>query len=195
MLNENTHKELSNFARNVVKFSRSNLTRQNKNSSKKLYNSLDFELNVSQNSFGLAFVMETYGIFQDVGVKGKDPSKVMGGAKTKRGQQAPNSPYRFGSGTHKGTWNIFVQSLTSWVKKKGYRFRDEKGKFKEGSQKSLAELIASNIYYRGLKPSLFFTKPFEAAFKKLPDELVEKFGLDVDKFLEFTTKESLNVNV
>lgn len=28
------------------------------------------------------------------------------------------------------------------------------------------------------KPSLFFTKPFETAFKKLPDELVEKFGLD-----------------
>lgn len=195
MLNENTHKELSRFAQNVVKFSRSNLTRQNKNTSKKLYNSMDFDLKVMPNSFALSFVMEAYGIFQDVGVKGKDPSKVRGGAKTIRGQQAPNSPYRFGSGTHKGTWNIFVQSLTSWVKKKGYRFRDEKGKFKEGSQKSLAELIASNIYYRGLKPSLFFTKPFEAAFKSLPDELVEQFGLDIDKFLQFTTKQNLDGNV
>lgn len=195
MLNENTHKELSRFAQNVVKFSRSNLTRQKKNTSKKLYNSMDFDLKVMPNSFALGFVMESYGIFQDLGVKGKDPSKVRGGAKTIRGQQAPNSPYRFGSGTHKGTWNIFVQSLTSWVKKKGYRFRDEKGKFKEGSQKSLAELIASNIYYRGLKPSLFFTKPFEAAFKSLPDELVEQFGLDIDKFLEFTTKQNLDVNV
>lgn len=195
MLNENTHKELSKFAQNVVKFSRSNLTRQKKNSSKKLYNSMDFDLKVMPNSFALGFVMEAYGIFQDVGVKGKDPSKVRGGAKTKRGQQAPNSPYRFGSGTHKGTWDIFVQSLTSWVKKKGYKFRDEKGKFKKGSQKSLAELIASNIYYRGLKPSLFFTKPFEAAFESLPDELVEQFGLDIDKFLEFTTKQNLDVNV
>jgi len=36
---------------------------------------------------------------------------------------------------------------------------------------------------------LFFTKPFEQGFKKLPDELIEKFGLDVEDFLAFTLKE------
>jgi hypothetical protein len=35
--------------------------------------------------------MEDYGVFQDKGVKGKDPSKVSKNAKIK-GQQAPNSP-------------------------------------------------------------------------------------------------------
>jgi hypothetical protein len=178
----------------VVKFSRSNLTRQNKNSSKKLYNSMDFELNVSKNSFGLAFVMETYGIFQDVGVKGANPSKVSKNAKI-RGQQAPNSPYRFGSGNYRGQWGEFVNSLEAWAKRKNIRLRDEKGKFSKGNYKTIAQILARNIYARGIKPSLFFTKPFEAAFKRLPDELIEKFGLDVDKFLEITTKESLNVNV
>ena len=47
-------------------------------------------------------------------------------------------------------------------------------------------MIASNIYNRGLKPSLFFTKPFEQGFKKLPDELLEAYGLDVEEFLQFT---------
>jgi hypothetical protein len=173
MLNENTHKELSNFARNVVKFSRSNLTRQNKNSSKKLYNSMDFELNVSKNSFGLAFVMETYGIFQDVGVSGV--KKKYNTPYTYRDKQPP------------------AKAFDKWMVRKGIAPKDKEGKFI--SRKSLAFLIARSVFINGIKPSLFFTKPFEAAFKRLPDELIEKFGLDVDKFLEFTTKESLNVNV
>jgi hypothetical protein len=27
---------------------------------------------------------------------------------------------------------------------------------------------------------LFFTTPFETAFKRLPDDLIEKFGLDIE---------------
>ena len=30
------------------------------------------------------------------------------------------------------------------------------------------------------------TKPFEKAFERLPDELVEAYGLDVEQFLEYT---------
>ena len=35
--------------------------------------------------------MDEYGFYQDLGVKGKNPSKVSKNAKIK-GQQAPNSP-------------------------------------------------------------------------------------------------------
>ena len=56
------------------------------------------------------------------------------------------------------------------------------------SHKSMGYLIARSIYNKGLKPTLFFTKPFEDAFKRMPDDLVEKFGLDVDKFLEQVIK-------
>ena len=28
---------------------------------------------------------------------------------------------------------------------------------------------------------MFFTKPFEKAFDRLPDELVEAYGLDIEK--------------
>jgi hypothetical protein len=52
----------------------------------------------------------------------------------------------------------------------------------------LAYVIANNIYARGIKPSLFFTKPFEQGFKKLPDEVLEAYGLDVEDYLKYTIK-------
>ena len=54
------------------------------------------------------------------------------------------------------------------------------------SYKSTAYLIAGGILKNGIKPSLFFTKPFEAAFKNLPDELTQAYGLDVEQFLQYT---------
>jgi len=34
---------------------------------------------------------------------------------------------------------------------------------------------------------LFFTKPFEKAFERLPADLIDKFNLDLDDLLDFTT--------
>jgi len=53
-------------------------------------------------------------------------------------------------------------------------------------------LIARSIFYNGIKPSLFFTKPFEKYAKGLPKELEQAFALDTQAFLEFTTKQQLN---
>jgi hypothetical protein len=39
-------------------------------------------------------------------------------------------------------------------------------------------LIARSVFRNGIKPSLFFTRPFEAAFKRLPEDLVETYGLE-----------------
>jgi hypothetical protein len=182
---ENIQKELSVFARSVVKSSRQNLTKMGKNSSKKLYDSLGSELNVSKNSFSLSFLMEKHGEFQDKGVKGANPSNVSPNAKIK-GQQAPNSPFKFGSGNYRGQWGEFVSSLEVWAKRKNLRLRDDKGRFVKGSYNSIAYILARNIYSRGIKPSLFFTRPFEGAFKKLPDDVTKAFGLDMEEFLKFT---------
>lgn len=173
-------KELEKFRNYVISQSKANLTRQKKKSSSRLYNSIKGKLQVMPNSFSLEFMMEDYGIYQDAGVKGADPSRVSPNARIK-GQQAPNSPYKFGSGTHAGTWDQFKASLEKWARSKNIRLRDEKGKFKKGNYKSIAHIIAGNIYARGLKPSLFFTKPFEQAYKNLPEELVQKYGLDAIK--------------
>lgn len=179
MDNKETYKYLNDFAKYVIQQSRSNLTKGNKANTKALYNSLDSEINVSANSFRLEFLMEDYGMFVDQGVKGSDPSKVSKNAKI-TGQQAPNSPYSF------KTKRPPSKFLEQWAKQKNFRLRDKKGKFSKGDFKTIGIILAKNIWARGIKPSLFFTRPFEAAFKNLPDELVQAYGLDVEQFLQYT---------
>lgn len=162
--NKNTKEYLNAFAKYVIQQSRSNLTKQNKNVDKKLYNSLDNEIEIGANSFRMAFLMEDYGTFQDKGVSG-----------TKKKYNTPFS--------YKGK-KPPLKPITEWVTKRRFQFRKDNGKFM--SYKSTAFLVRNSIFKNGIKPSLFFTKPFEKAFERLPDELVEAYGLDVEQFLEYT---------
>lgn len=163
-------KALEKYAKYVIQQARSNLTKGKKNYSKNLYNSLSFKVSKKRVLFSGA----EYGLYQDEGVKGKDPSKVSPNAKIK-GQQAPNSQYKFGSGTSKGTFKQFSALMAEYAQKKNIRFRDPKGKYSKGSFKSVGYIIASNIYNRGLRPTLFFTKPFEAGLDKYSDDIVFGF--------------------
>jgi len=74
-----------------------------------------------------------------------------------------------------------------WAKARNIRLRDEKGKYKKGNYRTIGFILQRSIYEKGIKPSLFFTKPFEKAFDNLPPELVERFALDIDNLLDFTT--------
>jgi len=166
----NVEKELKNFAKYVVTKARVNLRGSDKNSSGKLAKSLDSDVKVSKNSFQLAFMMEDYGVFQDKGVRGKSSSA-----------KAPNSPFKFGSGT--GRKGGLSEGINKWVKRKRFQFRDKKsGRFL--SYDSTAFLISRSIYQKGIAPSLFFTKPFEKAFKGLNKELVEAYKLDVEALMK-----------
>ena len=60
---------LDKFGKSVVKQSRTQLTKKKKNASKALYNSIDYDLKVSKNSFELSFSMEDYGTFVDKELK------------------------------------------------------------------------------------------------------------------------------
>tara|TARA_B110000483_G_scaffold102794_1_gene125548 strand:- start:987 stop:1550 length:564 start_codon:yes stop_codon:yes gene_type:complete len=182
----NLNKALNNFGKYVVQQSKSILTK-NKKGGGDLYNSIRYTLDEEQKGFILDFYMEDYGIFQDQGVKGANPSKVSPNSKIK-GQQAPNSPYKFGSGSKRGTFKQFVNKMTVFAQSKNLRFRDKKGQFSKGSYKSMGYVVAKNIYNRGLKPTYFFTKPFEAAFKRLPEELIKDFMLDIEKGIILGTK-------
>ena len=168
MLN-NVEKELKNFAKYVVTKSRMNLRSSDKNSSGKLSKSLDSDVKESKNSFQLSFMMEEYGLFQDKGVRGKSSSK-----------KAPKSPYKYGSGT--GKKGGLTEGINKWVKRKRFQFRDRKsGKFL--SYDSTAFLISRSIYQKGIAPSLFFTKPFEKAFKNIDKDLVKAYKLDIETLM------------
>ena len=53
-------KYLNEFGKSVVKQSRTRLSKSKKNDSKKLYNSLSYDLNVSKNSFSLQPILTGY---------------------------------------------------------------------------------------------------------------------------------------
>jgi hypothetical protein len=169
---DNVEKELRNFAKYVVTKSRMNLKTSDKNTTGELSKSLDSDVKVSKNSFQLTFSMEDYGMFQDKGVRGKTSST-----------KAPNSPFRFGSGT--GKKGGLTEGINKWVKRRRFQFRDKKtGRFM--SYNSTAFLISRSIYNKGIAPSLFFTKPFEKAFKNLDKDLIEAYKLDVEQLIKTT---------
>lgn len=155
MQKDEVQKVLNRFRDHVVSVSKRNLTNGKKNSSKKLYNSIKGNVKAMPNSFSMEFTMEDYGVFQDAGVSGT--------------KKKYNTPYSYKSKMPP------VKAFDKWLVKKGIAPRD-KGKFTP--RKSLAFLIARSVFRNGIKPSLFFTKPFEAAYKNLPQELVEAYGLE-----------------
>jgi hypothetical protein len=163
---KNVQQELNRFAKYVIQQSRTNLTKGKKNSSKALYNSLDYDINVSPNSFSLSFLMEDYGVFQDKGVSGV--------------KKKYNTPYSY---TNKMPP---PSKMDKWIVRKGLKgVRGKDGKFI--SRKSLQFMIARSIYNNGIKPSLFFTKPFKKAFTNLDKDIIEAYRLDVEELLKFTT--------
>ena len=166
---------LRRFRDYVIQQSRSNLSKSDKNVSKELYNSLKGEILTENNYSIVGFSMAEYGQFQDQGVKGKSSSL-----------KAPNSPFKFGTGS--GKKGGLTKSIDKWVRARGFQFRDKKsGKFL--SYEQTGYLISRSIFQKGIKPSLFFTKPFEAGYKKYIDtDLFKAFGQDLDTLVDVNLK-------
>lgn len=165
---------LHQFTKYVVTQSKANLTRKGKNVKKKLYDSIKGDVFVGANSIGIYFSMEEYGEFQDKGVKGKSSAL-----------KAPNSPFRFGSGS--GSKGGLTNGIRDWVRAKRFQFQDKQtGRFL--SYESTAFLITRSIYQKGIAPSEFFSKPFLVAYAKLPEQLIKAYSLDVDELLKDSLK-------
>jgi len=165
---------LDNFGKFIVQQSRTNLTKKGKKDRGNLYNSISYELNVSKSSFQLSFKMTDYGEFIDKGVKGVSSSR-----------KAPNSPFKFGTGT--GAKGGLTKGVDGWVQRKRIQFKD-RGNGRFMSYKQTAFLIRNSIWNKGIETTNFFTRPFELAFKKLPDELIEAYSLEVENLLKYSLK-------
>lgn len=173
--------ELNKFAKYVIQQSRSNLTKGKKNTSKELYNSLGFKVSQSAKQTSLAFEMADYGKFQDKGVRGANAYYA--------DAATSGSPYAYKSkGGKRGLKGMPPpKAFDKWIVRKGLDgTRDKSGKFI--SRKSLQFLIARSVFDKGIRASLFFTKPFEAAFKRLPDELVEAYSIGLEKQIQVNIK-------
>ena len=172
---DNFRKALEVFRDKVVEESKKNLRKEGKGGGQLENDLKGGEVKITNRSLQFEIEMPYYGVFQDKGVSGI--------------KKKYNTPYSYKSkGGLKGMPP--PSKLDKWTVRKGIAPRDEKGRFL--SRKSLQFLIARSIFYNGIKPSLFFTKPFEKYAKELPKELEQAFALDTEAFLEFTTKQQLN---
>lgn len=170
-----TQKTLERFRDYVIQQSRTNLTKGDKNVTSELYTKLKGDVKAMPNSIGVYFEMPQYGQFQDKGVKGKFSSL-----------KAPNSPFKFGSGT--GKKGGLTEGIQKWVKARRIQFKRKDGKFM--SYESTAFLITRSVYNKGIRPSLFFTKPFEAGYKKyITEDLIKGFALDVEDLMKTSLKD------
>lgn len=171
-----TREALNNFGKFVVQQARTRLTKGNKNVSKKLYNSLGYKINATEDSISVIFEMEDYGKFQDEGVRGSKSYYA--------DENTSGSPYKFKSkGGKRGLKGMPpLAAFDKFVVKKGLKgIRDKQGRFI--SRKGIKFLIAKSVFEKGIKASMFFTKPFNQAFDKLPPELQEKFGIDIENII------------
>jgi len=172
--NKNINEALREFAQRVVFQSRRNLTKGGKNFTKELWNSINSSITVNPNSFGLQFFMSPHGVFQDRGVKGVSSGKSLSG-------------YKFGTGS--GQKGGLTKGINQWVRRKQIQFRNkETGQFI--SYEQTARTIIRSIWQKGIKPSMFFTRPFEKYYKKLPKEVTEKYALDMVNLFNTITSEN-----
>lgn len=166
---DNFKKALEKFRDKVILESKQNLRKLNKGGGN-LENSIKGgDVRITERSLQFEIEMEDYGFFQDKGVSGK--------------RRKYDTPYSFRNKMPP------PRKLDKWIVRKGIAPRDEKGRFI--SRKSLQFLIARSIFYNGIKPSLFFTKPFLKYAKTLPKELEKAYALDTQAFLDFVIKQQL----
>lgn len=173
---------IKRFRDYVIQQSRSNLTKTGHNNTKGLYNSIKGEILTEKGFSIVGFSMDYYGQFVDKGVKGKSSSA-----------KAPDSPYKFGASWGKKQGGL-SKGILQWVKQKNIQFREKSGgkgiKGQFLSHKQTAYLITRSIYHKGIKPSLFFTKPFEAGYKKYIDvDLMKAFGQDIETIIDYNLKD------
>ena len=175
---ENVERYLDSFGKYVVKQARTNLTKGKKNVNKALYNSIKFEVIADANEFTIKFSMLDYGAFVDKGVSGNQKRQNYKDYKGKTEQ----SPFSFRS---KQPPSGIIEK---WIKARGIKARDEKGRFASVTRKSLAFLIARSIKIRGIKSTSFFQRPLELGMKNFSENYAEALKEDILKALKTETK-------
>lgn len=164
----NLEEALKRFGKVVISQSRTNLTKGKNNASKQLYRSLSYNAKVMQNSFEFGFEMEYYGQFQDQGVSGT--------------KKKYDTPFKF---KKQPPSDVFVR----WAKQKGIKPRNKNGTFM--SYDTFGYLVARKKLTEGIKPTRFFSKPFEKHYPTLENEMEKYFSIDIEEFIKYATKDIL----
>ena len=149
--------QLKKYADFVVKKSRENLSKGGRfgthNKSGALSRSIEYKISNGK----VSFLALNYGEFLDQGVKGAKSTYP----------ESSQSPFRYRDKRPPAS------AFDKWRVKSGIAPRDKEGKFIK--RKSLNYIIANSIYRKGIRATLFFTKPFEEALPLFEDDFLDAF--------------------
>jgi ribosomal protein S19E (S16A) len=185
----NIENYLESFAKQVVVDARKNLAASKGDT--ELSKTIRFKILNTFDGITIQFLMDEYGSYVDKGVKGKGGVIKSGTTKGNYGGRRwyttwkgkrKDSPFKFGTGT--GAKGGLTKGLFSWIKKKGIKGRDKKGRFI--SHKSLSIAMARSIYIRGIHGISFFQnslgknyKNFEIGFlQSLKDDILQSITVN-----------------
>jgi hypothetical protein len=169
---KNVQQALNEFGALVVERARQNLKIGGRygthNASGQLSKSLDYKAKENKNSIEFDFYAESYWKELDFGTKGSESSA-----------KAPNSPYKA---------NASRSAIDKWVIRKGIQgVRGAGGQF--ANRKMMVTSITNSINRTGTFETRFFRNAFDLEYKDFDNNIVEKYGLDLESFLKFTLKE------
>ncbi len=165
---------LNEFGASVVERARQNLKTGGRygthNASGQLSKSLDYKAKENKNSIEFDFYAESYWKELDFGTKGSESSA-----------KAPNSPYKA---------NASRGAIDKWVIRKGIQgVRGAGGQF--ANRRMMVTSITNSINRTGTFETRFFRNAFDLEYKDFNNNIVEKYGLDLEAFLRFTLKDNL----
>ena len=156
---------LNSFGKQIVKQAKENLSAADKKGA--LANSIDFFVIKKGGSITVRFKMNSYGAFVDKGVSGTDKKRSF---KDYKGKTKP-SPFKY---TTKQPPSGIIEK---WIKRKGLKGRDKKGRFI--THKSLSFLIARSIKKKGIQGISFFQKPLMLGMKQFSSKFGKAIADDI----------------
>ena len=149
--------QLKRYADFVVNKSRENLSKGGRfgthNKSGALSRSIEYKISNGK----VSFLALDYGEYLDQGVKGAKSTYP----------ESSQSPFRYRDKRPPAS------AFDKWSVKSGIAPRDKEGKFIK--RKSLNYIIANSIYRKGIRATMFFTKPFEEALPLFEDDFLDAF--------------------
>lgn len=163
-----TQHEFKKYGNAVIKEMRRILDEEGKNASGNLSKTMSHRFQVGDGYFELVFDLAPYWDFVASGVQGAVSSK-----------KAPDSPYKFGTGS--GQKGKLVPAIDRWTVVKPIKAaRDAKGRFIP--RKKLVRAISRSIYMYGIQPTPFVRQPMHILLKKHQKYVTEAFASDVWHF-------------
>lgn len=104
-----------------------------------------------------------------------------------------------------GLKKVPISELLAWIKIRGVRFRNEKGRFRKGSNLQMAFAIQTNIFKYGIKPTYIYDKGLDGLedyfsdfpnnlppdLKNLGTQMFEALSKDFNVFIDKTIKKEL----